>query len=263
MITKLDKISDISTEFGTTLASAKQMSWFYNNKNPNSPVQPVMGSGKITDWIGYDHTHNLIVAKLLSRYNKDGKVLNSWTGNCGCRLIDNETDKILGFTGDENIPVEKGVNKYILHPYDISGQNGNPRLYADQVFSGDIRRNGLNIYQFTTSNNVVITNFFPKQIEVKDVNNKLDRTELIVTVNGNGSYPNQYKFTNNAYVCSREDLSKAFTFTVRFYYKTNNITQIRNISDTGYTEILDTVDYSGYRQGSNWKFLQNTILEVS
>lgn len=58
MITKLDKISDISTEFGTTLASAKQMSWFYNNKNPDSPVQPVMGWGKITDWIGYDHSAN-------------------------------------------------------------------------------------------------------------------------------------------------------------------------------------------------------------
>lgn len=58
MITKLDKISDISTEFGTTLASAKQMSWFYNNKNPDSPVQPVMGLGKITDWIGYDHSDN-------------------------------------------------------------------------------------------------------------------------------------------------------------------------------------------------------------
>lgn len=56
MITKLDKISDISTEFGTTLASAKQMSWFYNNKNPDSPVQPVMVGGKITDWIGYDHS---------------------------------------------------------------------------------------------------------------------------------------------------------------------------------------------------------------
>lgn len=56
MITKLDKISDISTEFDTTLASAKQMSWFYNNKNPDSPVQPVMGGGKITDWIGYDHS---------------------------------------------------------------------------------------------------------------------------------------------------------------------------------------------------------------
>lgn len=58
MITKLDKISDISTEFGTTLASAKQMSWFYNNKNPDSPVQPVMRRGKITDWIGYDHSAN-------------------------------------------------------------------------------------------------------------------------------------------------------------------------------------------------------------
>lgn len=56
MITKLDKISDISTEFGTTLASAKQMSWFYNNKNPDSPVQPVMEGGKITDWIGYGHS---------------------------------------------------------------------------------------------------------------------------------------------------------------------------------------------------------------
>lgn len=58
MITKLDKISDISTEFGTTLKSAKQMSWFYNNKNPDSPVQPVMRGGKITDWIGYDHSAN-------------------------------------------------------------------------------------------------------------------------------------------------------------------------------------------------------------
>lgn len=56
MITKLDKISDISTEFGTSLSLAKQMSWFYNNKNPDSPVQPVMGGGKITDWIGYDHS---------------------------------------------------------------------------------------------------------------------------------------------------------------------------------------------------------------
>lgn len=56
MITKLDKISDISTEFGTTLAYEKQMSWFYNNKNPDSPVQPVMEGGKITDWIGYDHS---------------------------------------------------------------------------------------------------------------------------------------------------------------------------------------------------------------
>lgn len=55
MITKLDKISDISTEFGTTLASAKQMSWFYNNKNPNSLVRPVI-PGKATDWIGYDHS---------------------------------------------------------------------------------------------------------------------------------------------------------------------------------------------------------------
>lgn len=112
------------------------------------------------------------------------------------------------------------------------------------------------------SNNVVYTNFYPKQIKVKDVNNKLIRTELIVTVNGNGSYPNQYKFTNTAYVCSHEDLTKAFRFTVRFYYKTNNITQIKNISDTGYTEILNTVNYSGYKQGSNWKFLENTTLEV-
>lgn len=43
MITKLDKISDISTEFGTTLASAKQMSWFYNNKIRIHPFSPSWG----------------------------------------------------------------------------------------------------------------------------------------------------------------------------------------------------------------------------
>lgn len=137
-------------------------------------------------------------------------MLSGWTGNCGCELIDSETANILGYTGDENIPVERGMYKYILRPYDISGQNGNPRLYADQVFSGNILRDDNDFYQFTMSNNVVYTNFYPKQIKVKDVNNKLNRTELIVTVNGNGSYPNQYKFTNTAYICSREDLSKVF-----------------------------------------------------
>ena len=209
MITELNELSDIGDEFGKTLSQAGNMKYFYINKNPNSPVQPVI-PGKATDWIGYDHTYNPIVAKLLSRYNKDGKMLSGWTGNCGCELIDSETANILGYTGDENIPVERGVYKYILRPYDISGQNGNPRLYADQVFSGNILRDDNDFYQFTMSNNVVYTNFYPKQIKVKDVNNKLNRTELIVTVNGNGSYPNQYKFTNTAYICSREDLSKVF-----------------------------------------------------
>lgn len=55
------------------------MKYFYDNKNPNSPVQPVI-PGKATDWIGYDHTYNPIVAKLLSSYNKDGKMLSDWAG---------------------------------------------------------------------------------------------------------------------------------------------------------------------------------------
>jgi len=33
-------------------------------------------------------------------------MLSGWTGNCGCELIDSETANILGYTGDENIPVE-------------------------------------------------------------------------------------------------------------------------------------------------------------
>lgn len=94
-------------------------------------------------------------------------MLSGWTSNCGCELIDSETANILGYTGDENIPVERGVYKYILRPYDISGQNGNPRLYADQVFSGNILRDDNDFYQFTMSNNVVYTNFYPKQIKVK------------------------------------------------------------------------------------------------
>lgn len=53
-------------------------------------------------------------------------MLSGWTGNCGCELIDSETANILGYTGDENIPVERGVYKYILRPYDISGQTAIP-----------------------------------------------------------------------------------------------------------------------------------------
>ena len=57
MITKLDSLTDISTEFDKTLTSAQKMSWYYDNKNPASPVQPVMGGGRIKDWIGYDHSY--------------------------------------------------------------------------------------------------------------------------------------------------------------------------------------------------------------
>lgn len=55
MITKLDSLNDIANEFGVPLASAGNISYYYNNKNPDSPVQPVMAGGRITDWIGYDH----------------------------------------------------------------------------------------------------------------------------------------------------------------------------------------------------------------
>ncbi|WP_302604592.1 hypothetical protein [uncultured Alistipes sp.] len=90
MITKLDRISDIATEFGTTLSAKGQLSWFYANKNPASPVQPVMGGGKISDWIGYDHyaTTGFDLKKLYKfidfseiQYNQTGKevIYGSWT----------------------------------------------------------------------------------------------------------------------------------------------------------------------------------------
>lgn len=219
---------------------------FYTNKNPASPVQPTR-PGKATDWIGYDHNYSAIVTKLLSRYDSNGKQLSGWTGTLGVTLIDSTNNKVLGYTGDENIPVEKDVYKHKLQLYDITGT---PRIFAEQVLSGSIlSSNGL--YKFTIDDNIVYTNFYPKMISVRDVNNKLLRTELIVTSGGNGSYPNQYKFTNQAYCCSPEDLTQVLSYTVRFYYKSNNITQIKNISDTGYEEILNTYPMDGYKEGRN------------
>lgn len=62
MITKLDSLNDIANEFGVPLTSAGNISYYYNNKNPDSPVQPVMAGGRITDWIGYDHhTHHPVL----------------------------------------------------------------------------------------------------------------------------------------------------------------------------------------------------------
>lgn len=46
MISKLNSLTDISTEFDKTLTSAQKMSWYYDNKNPASPVQPVMRGGE-------------------------------------------------------------------------------------------------------------------------------------------------------------------------------------------------------------------------
>ena len=54
-ITKLTKCGDIASEFGVALHEAGRMKWYYDNKNPNSPVQPIMAGGKLKDWIGYDH----------------------------------------------------------------------------------------------------------------------------------------------------------------------------------------------------------------
>lgn len=54
-ITKLTKCGDIASEFAVALHEAGRMKWYYDNKNPNSPVQPVMAGGKLKDWIGYDH----------------------------------------------------------------------------------------------------------------------------------------------------------------------------------------------------------------
>lgn len=44
MIETFTKIDDIAVEFGVELAE-KTMGWFYDNKNPESPVQPEMGGG--------------------------------------------------------------------------------------------------------------------------------------------------------------------------------------------------------------------------
>lgn len=46
MITKLDSLNDIANEFGVPLTSAGNISYYYNNKNPDSPVQPVNGRRK-------------------------------------------------------------------------------------------------------------------------------------------------------------------------------------------------------------------------
>lgn len=46
MINKLDSLTDIANEFSTPLTSAQNMSWYYNNKNQYSEVQPVMGGGE-------------------------------------------------------------------------------------------------------------------------------------------------------------------------------------------------------------------------
>lgn len=48
MLTELNELSDIGDEFGKTLSQAGNMKYFYINKNPNSPVQPVI-PGKATD----------------------------------------------------------------------------------------------------------------------------------------------------------------------------------------------------------------------
>lgn len=46
MITKLDSLNDIANEFGVPLSKAGNISYYYNNKNPYSPVKPVMGGGQ-------------------------------------------------------------------------------------------------------------------------------------------------------------------------------------------------------------------------
>lgn len=48
MITELNELSDIGDEFGKTLSQAGNMKYFYINKIPNSPVQPVI-PGKAMD----------------------------------------------------------------------------------------------------------------------------------------------------------------------------------------------------------------------
>lgn len=84
----------------------------------------------------------------------------------------------------------------------------------------------------------------------------------VITSNGN-SNSNGYIFTNKAEICTIDDVSKCFTFTVRFYCKSGiSSLLIKNIADTGYTEMLNTYSYNGYREGRNWIFRSNTILEI-
>lgn len=259
MISKLDTISDIATEFGTTL-SGKPISWFYANKNPKSPVQPVMGGGKISDWIGYDHNYNnLVTVDLLSNYDSNGKKLTTYTGVIGGTLVTSD-NQIVANTGDVDIPVEKGICKYKMIEY---ADTKIPRVYANQSFSGSIVFASSGLLMFTENNNIVYTNFSPRTIIVKDINNKLLRTEFVITSNGNSNRPNGYIFTNKAEICTVDDISKCFTFTVRFYYKSGiSSLLIKNIADTGYTETLNTYSYNGYREGRNWIFRSNTTLEI-
>ena len=49
MITKLDSLNDIVNEFGVPLTSSGNISYYYNNKNPDSPVQPLVPN----TWLKY------------------------------------------------------------------------------------------------------------------------------------------------------------------------------------------------------------------
>lgn len=56
MLTKLDCINDLAVEFETTL-DGKNIGWFYDNRNHNSPVKPLYNS--IKSWIGYEHNYTI------------------------------------------------------------------------------------------------------------------------------------------------------------------------------------------------------------
>lgn len=60
MLTKLDCVNDLAIEFETTL-DGKNMGWFYDNRNRNSPVKPLYNS--IKSWIGYEH--NYVIPKMV------------------------------------------------------------------------------------------------------------------------------------------------------------------------------------------------------
>lgn len=67
-ITTLNEIQDIAAEFGVALHEAGDMKWYYDNKNPSSPVQPIMDNGKITDWIGYEHNTQSSLGRLFYKF---------------------------------------------------------------------------------------------------------------------------------------------------------------------------------------------------
>lgn len=81
MISAINSITDIANEFDVELAN-KTMSWFYQNKNPLSPIQPTMNGGTMKDWIGYNHHYvkpkqTIAIKFYVERFDDVMQIMNS------------------------------------------------------------------------------------------------------------------------------------------------------------------------------------------